>query len=617
MTNIPSENMKENKNPWWVSEPEHLATRLFAHLRHILTRDKSRSTANMTYFKLQDQQSLIGPSADSKFSSNLYDRLTLNIIKQATETLGAKLAQEEVRGMFMTEAGNFKNQRNAEKLEKFLDGQIYLTDHHDKSEEVFMNAATFGRGFLKSYLVNGKIKTEWVLSEKIKFDEDEALFGNPVTMYQVDYIPKDVLLERYPEFKTQIMSASGVDSSEDIFFYQLLNKPEHASDYVRVVEGWKLNGRHTIAIEKQVLFDELYPYDYFPFSSFSVFKRLTGVWHEGIAERLIFNQFEINKTLRTIGKIIHIGCVPKVFVDASGDIKAGHFTNNIGDIIKYTGNKPEFGQLLKVPPELWEHLQMFIRNSFEEVGLNEMMVTGQKPKGTYSAKAQSEYLSVVEGRLFSIIKNWQRFHMETYKLWIKMLTDNKDQMQPVTALGSDGFEYIDWKEIQYDEQNYVFQMYAGNLLSKHPATKRSEVSEMVNIGLFDRDQAMDLLDYPDIKKVTSKELAPHKLIEKIIVRIVDKGERFRANENLFIDVAVPLVTKAVAYYKTMDVPPETLPLLEEFRDELVAFQAKKIQEMQAFQLQMAQMGGQQQGPGNINKGAESPQPSEDQAAPQV
>lgn len=614
MSNIPAEASKEQRNPWWLSEPENLATRLFSHVRYILNRDKSRSTANITYFKLQDQQSLIGPSADSKFSSSLYDRLTLNIIKQTTESLGAKLAQEEVRGMFMTEAGNYKNQRNAQKLERFLDGQIYLTNHHDKSEEVFMNAATFGRGFLKSYLQDGVIKTEWVLSEKIKFDEDETLFGDPVSMYQVDFIDKNVLAEKYPDFKEKILTAAGVNSSEDLFFYSLLNKPERASEFVRVIEGWKLGGRHTIAIDGQVLFDEPYPFNYFPFTSFSVFKRLTGVWHEGIAERLIFNQFEINKTLRTIGKIIHVGCVPKIFVDASGDIKAGHFTNSIGDIIKYTGNKPEFGQLLKVPPELWEHLKMFITNSFQEVGLNEMMVTGQKPVGTYSAKAQAEYLSVVEGRLFSIIKNWQRFHMDTYKLWINLLTDNRETLNPVTALGSDGFEYIDWKEIEYDEQHYVFQMYAGNLLSKHPATKRTEVSEMVNMGLFDRDQAMDLLDYPDIKRVTSKELAPHKLIEKIITRIIDKGEKFRANENLFLEVAVPMVTKAVAYYKTMDFPPETLPVLEEFRDELVAFQAKKIQEMQAFQLQMTQMGGQMQGPGNINKGEGQ---TENQAMPQV
>lgn len=616
VSNIPPEAQVANNNPWWTSAPEHLATRMFSHLTYILRRDRSRSTSNITYFKLQDQQPAIGPSADSKFSANLYDRLTLNIIKQTTESLGAKLAQEEVKGMFMTESGNFRNQNNAKKLERFIDGQIYLTDHHNKAEEVFLNAATFGRGYLKSFIRDGRISTEWVLSEKIKFDEDECLFGEPQTMYQVDYVDKDSLLDRYPQFKTQIMQAAGVEHNDDIFFYQLMNKPEKASDYVRIVEGWRLGHRHTIAIQNQVLFDEPYPYDYFPFSSFYIYRRLTGVWQEGIAERLIFNQFEINKTLRSIGKIIHIGCVPKVFVDASGDIRASHFTNNIGEVIKYTGQRPEYGQLLKVPPELWEHLNMFIKSSFQEVGLNEMMVTGNKPQGTYSAKAQSEYLSVVEGRLFSIIKNWQRFHMETYKLWIRLLTDSQESVLPVTALGSDGFEMINWKEIEYDEKNYVFQMYAGNLLSKHPATKRGEVSEMVNIGLFDRDQAMDLLDYPDIKRVTSQELAPHKLIEKIIVRIIEKGEVFRANENLFIEVAVPMVTKAVAYYETMDFPPETLPLLKDFRDELVAYQVKKIQEQQAYELSLAQAGMAQGGPGSVRGGGEESPPPENQAMPQ-
>jgi len=39
-----------------------------------------------------------------------------------------------------------------------------------------------------------------------------------------------------------------------------------------------------------------------------------------------------------------------------------------------------------------------------------------------------------------------------------------------------------------------------------------------------------------------------------------------ANSSSEIEIAIPLVTKAIAYYKTMDSPPETLPALEEFGD---------------------------------------------------
>ena len=590
MGNIPSEVNPNQSMRWWAVDTEHLATAVTYQVKDLTNKQRARSGANSTYYKLMNMQSMIGPSTDQRFSAQLYDRLTLNITKQVTETLGAKLFQEEVKAICLTEAGNFRQQSNAKKLEKFIDGMSYITNHHNKSESVFYNAATFGKGFLKSVIGKEGISTEWVLSDKLKFNEDECLFSPPKTLYQVEYYDKYDLAELYPDQAENIMLSSGFHYADDVFFRDLVNERNRITNLVMVVECWRLGKRHCIATDKAVLVDEEYKHDYFPFTSFSIFPRLTGVWDEGIAERLLFNQFEINKTLRTIGKIIHIGCVPKIFIDASGDIRIGQFTNAIGDVIKYTGTKPEQGQLMKVPPELWEHLKMFIGHSMQEVGLNDFMVRGEKPQGVYSAKAQSEYLSVVEGRLFSIIKNWQQFHMETFKLWIKLHRDNKLNKAQITALGEDGFETIKWKEIEYDERSMVLQMYAGNLLSKHPATKQTQVNEMMNAGLFDRDQALELLDYPDIRRVTGNDLAPRKLIQKIISKIIENGMQFRAHENLFIDVAIPLVTKACAYYKTMDSPPTTLPLLERFRDELVAFQQDKLEQQMIMeqQIQMQQ-----------------------------
>ena len=611
MSNIPSE-VTANENSWWASDTDNLSTRLFANLKYIMRRQSSRDQAHITYFKLQNQQESVGPSSDSRFSAGLYDRLTLNVIRQATEALGAKLSQEEVKAICLTEEGNFRNQNNAKKLEQFIDGNISRTEQSLKSHDVFKNAATFGKGFLKSFIgADGRLQTEVVLSAKIKFDEDETLFAKPKSMYQVEYYDKDVLIEMYPKMEKEILESSSANYADDAFFHQLMHNPENSAKYVRVVEGWRLGKRHTIAVESGTLVDEPYPFDYFPFTTFSVFERLTGVWNEGITERLIYNQFEINKTLRTIGKIVHIGCVPKVFVDASGDLKVGHFNNAIGEIMKYTGAKPEFGQLMTVPKELWEHLQFFLKASFDEIGMSEMLVTGEKPKGVYSAKGQAEHLSVGEGRIFGIVKAWQKFHMDTYNLWIKVHADSDMKGVETIALGEGGLKKINFDEIQYDKNTYVLQLYSGNLLSKHPATKRMEVGEMVNLGLFDRDQAMDLLDFPDIKRVTGNELAPQKLIKKIVSTIVETGQPYKASEELFLEIAIPIVTKAVAYYKTMDSPPETLPVLEEFSDDLIAFQAIKEEQRMQHEIMLAQAGQMKQA------GGEGGQQPTNQAEPQV
>ncbi|MFZ8934022.1 MAG: hypothetical protein ACO2ZP_09005 [Bacteriovoracaceae bacterium] len=592
---------KEGNVPWYHASGDVVHDVLWLHVSRLFRDQSYRDSNHDTYFRLQDQQESVGPSSGGVTKAKLYDRLTLNIVRQSTEALGSKIFQEEVKALCMTDEGNFSQQENSKKLEQFLDGTIHRTKNSEKGEKVFFNAATFGKGFLKSYIGSDKrLNTESVLAPKIKFDENECLFGPAKTMYQIEYYDKHELADLYPSKKAEILSGQRTSYEDDLFFNQFINRQINIDNYIRVIEAWKLNGRHVISIEGATLLDEAYPFDYFPFSDFSIFPKLLGPWGEGISERLLYHQFEINKTLRTIGKIIHVGCIPKVFVDASGDIKAGHFTNSIGEIVKYTGQIPQYGQLLKVPPELWQHLDYFTRKAFDEVGVSDMLATGDKPKGVNTAKAQSELLEIGEGRLFPIIKRWQRFHMENFNLWLKLHADSNDKDLEVVSLGEYGLKKLNFDEIQYDRDLNIIELYSGNLLSKHPSIKRQQVTEMMNAGLFDKDQSMDLLDYQDIKRVTSNELAPHKLIKKIIADIIRTGEIYPASEELFLEVAIPLVVKAIAYYKTMDTPPETLNSLIEFGDNLIAIKTEKEKQRMAHELALAQSGQLAQ-PGNDGK----------------
>ena len=128
-------------------------------------------------------------------------------------------------------------------------------------------------------------------------------------------------------------------------------------------------------------------------------------------------------------------------------------------------------------------------------------------------------------------------------------------------MSDDGSKRLNWKDVNLEEDSYVLKRYPVSLLSSTPQGKLADVTMMMEAGLLDQQQSLKLLDYPDIKGVTSLMNAAVEDIEKVIEIILEEGEYEAPDELQDLEVGIPMMQSAYLKYKRQNIEPEKLELM--------------------------------------------------------
>ena len=123
------------------------------------------------------------------------------------------------------------------------------TKMYDLMPKIFQDSCIFDLGVLKIYSEDEKIHVERVFANEMLWDLDDALYGDPQSLYQVKKVHKTYLLDRFSGFSTQINNL-GTENQQET--------PD--SELIEVVEAWHLptspdsdDGRHVICVEGTTL----------------------------------------------------------------------------------------------------------------------------------------------------------------------------------------------------------------------------------------------------------------------------------------------------------------------------------------------------------------------------
>lgn len=556
---------------WWNAPTGKAHTLIFKSLKHWDNKQSQRTEQNLRNFRLYGNSQVLGLRMGETNTISGLSRLTLNVIQSAVDTATSKIAKSKPKPTFLTEDGMFDMATKARKLEQFIGGAFYGMDIYEKGQSIFRDGAVFGDGLLHFYpdALNENLECERVFPEELIVDEDESIYGEPRQMHRIKYVTRQVLVGKYPAFKKQIMD-SGTDD-EGSYLYD-----EHAVDILKVVESWHLptgmkgdKGRHTIVVQRADLLDEDYDEDYFPFEKWAWNPRLLGYWSQGISEQLTGIQIEINKLLKTIQKIIHIGSVPKLFVRSGEKLVDTHLNNAVGTVIRYSGDLPVEKALLSVPPELFLQLDRLYQKAYEIVGISEMAANQKKPQGLDSGKAIREFNDVQSERFAVVSQRWENFYMRCAKKVIKMskAMASKNKKLAVKALDKRGMKKIKWSDVDMKEDQYVMKIWPTNLLADTPSGKLADVNDMLLSGFLNKRQAYGLLDYPDIEAVTTLETAITREIEATIEDIVDEGEYSSPEPFMDLEYAMPIMQSAYYKYKRAGLEDEKLELFVRWIDD--------------------------------------------------
>lgn len=569
---------------WYEEKSEAIRNKSqFAYVDLLMNNNTATVIKNLRHLRMYGQNDIW--SGDSFYLNTPpatldTNRITLNVIKSVVDTAFNKIGKNKPKVMALTDGGDYPMQQKAKKLEKFVDGVFYNTDFYDKADYVFKNSVVCGTGLPHwRSSEKGKITCETEFSNDIYVDEVEGKYGKVRQLHIVKYISKDELVQRFPKHKTSIRQTA-TETDPMVSGVYDVTSCKYVESYV--LPTGKDKGWHVMSIKGTELFKEEWNLDKFPLPIFRWEKRLVGFWGLGIAEQLVGIQVEINKTIKTIARCIHYGAIPKVFVDHNSKIIKSHINNEIGGIITFAGLKPTSEQLMRVPPELWEHLELLYGKAFELIGISQMSAQSIKPSGLDSGKAIRTYSDVESARFATYSQAWEKFFMDNAKLVIDLAKMKSEQEGgfKVTVVDDKGYEVIEWKDIDINSDQYTIKCYPKNLLSELPSGRLSDVQDLINLGVVQPDQASKLLDFPDLEEFNKFNNASGDDIMATIAAIIDDGEYNPPEPYQKLEKGIEMMQAAYLHYKHKKVNEEHLSLLIQWINDAMALTEQMMAQAQ-------------------------------------
>lgn len=565
---------------WWTKD-ENPHERMVACAQFLESQDETRKNAILDYMRLYGNVDVLGYDAANYFRVSNPDRVTLNVIKAASDAVTAKIAKNKPRPMFLTEGGDYGLRKKAKQLEKFIDGQFYLMGMYKIGPKVFLDACVFGTGILKVYREDKTIRCERIFPGEIFVDHAEALYGEPRQLFQRKYVARELLLELYPDKKVELSRAQGPSDSDF--------GVDSAADQITVYEAWHLpssedaeDGRHLICVDNCTLLDEPWEEPNFPFIFIRWGEPLRGFWGQGLAEELIGIQVEINRLLLKIQKAFALLAQPRVFVNQASQIQKTYINNMIGAIVPYKGDPPIIATPQTVHPEIFDHLERLYARAFEIAGISQMSAIGSMPVGIdrASGKALNTYHDIDTERFAVIGQAYEEFYLDVAKNVVSIAREISMEnrgFEIVTQKDKYFIEKIDWKNIDLKKDAYVIKVFPTSILPSLPAGKLAFVKELQEMGAVTPERGKKLMNFPDLDEEFALDQAAEDDIDAMIENIVDNGEYEAPEPYQDLQLLLKKFQAARLRYRRMGLEEEKLQMMSDVMDTAYEFINRTMQ----------------------------------------
>ena len=589
------------KNKWWLEPAPDMHAHLSAAIKKMKQTQNYRSVNYLKYARLYSNMeisSLAGGLFSRTNDSQHYmaNRVTYNVIKSCIDTASSKISKSKPRPFFLTEDGAYELQERAQLLTKYFQGQFDRMGTgwgEDRTfwglgRQCFVDACIFGTGSVKLYTEDDQVKAERNFIDEILVDDAEGRYRSPRQLHQVKLVHREVLLDMYPaKLHKQILAApSGLQSDLE---------GQSQADMVYVSESWHLpsgesakDGRRCIAIDNCTLDVFDWKKEYFPF----LFQRWSlqplGFYGRGLSEELIGIQLEINKLIRNIQLAQHLCAVPQVWMDVGSRIPGKKINNEIGGIKYFRNTPPIFMTPPAMSPEVYRHLETLYQKAYEITGISLLSATSQKPSGLDSGRAIREYKDIQTER-FALTENmYEDFYMDATYMTLDMLKGLvAEGKNPKVRLKEGTYsKEISFKDVDIPRDKLSIRAYPTNFLPSTPAGKFQTVQELVQGGFYTQEEALDLLDFPDVAKMNRIKLGPRDAVIKVIeYNLKNAGKDYispepRMNLQYAAETAQTYLLRGLAD----GMPEDKLDVLRKFQDQVESLLEKLAPPMPEAQL---------------------------------
>lgn len=579
---------------WWTLKPEQTPGAILSTIEHIRNRQTSlrqqRAICARLYGGLAPG-SAYGTTGSRMVHPSSTGRLTYNITSIVSDSLVSKVTKSKVRPLFLTQGGNYRQQRRAKKLSQFAEGIFYETKFDQLAPMIFRDACVVADGFVKVFedRATGRVAIERVMEADLHVDEVDGFYGNPTQLHQTGMVDKQKLLDMFAEDKeaTKAISLCSPGGSD------LGGEQQIVSEAIGVCESWHLpsskgadDGLHIIVCDRGELFREKWTRMRFPFARMPWKPKMYG-WHSsGLVEDLIGTQVEMNHLLFAMQRSFRAMGTFKIIVE-NGTIPDSHFNNTIGTILhKPKGaSDPSYLAPPALNPQYFEHFERIKSRGFEIARLSAMTATGQSSTGLDASGEARRVQHDIEGEGFQYIGHvYEQFHLDVIALAIDVVRDIHAREKkgyklksPVTSSSMPGAQFlrsIDWSKVSLDEDEYIQKCYPISALPSTPQGKLATVTDLARAGYIDQETARKLMDFPDLAQVMTLLGAAEEWINSVLDKIIEDGDYNPPDGLMILPMAEKLCLQEISLGEAQDLEPEVLDDLRTWLGQVRQLKAK-------------------------------------------
>jgi hypothetical protein len=586
-------------NEWWKAgdkESGKAVETVIARARIATEPRRKRMKADLSMYLNRPVAELDGWAYDQARERSM-DAARLNLARSVVDTVHAKLVKNLPRTSVLTDGGTWSLQRAAKALDAFIEGVKYSNNWRELFPLEVRDAMVLDTGIVKVWGERcedddkrmGRVRIDRVLPWELFVDPEEAVYGKPRSLFHTMTVSRHVAQARWPERAKDIEQAPRADRGQGAT-YSL------TGDRVTLVEAWHLespgaeDGRHVIVCEGakgKPLVDEEWESDCFPVAWLPWSPGMLGVWGTSLVDEVAGLHSTLNEVDTTIrdrvrqsfGFVLnYLGAKAKFRIDNDVPIPIFDVEGGEPGMVEYVS--PNL-----VNAELLGERERLLSLGYRMPGVSELSASSMKPGGLDSGVALREYQDIEAERFAQFGRAVESFDLAVSKLIIRAAKALDEADYPVIVSARTdkrrrrSLLKVDFGKIKLDESAYELQVFPSSQLPRTPSGRLAMVEQLIAAGFLQKDDAMRLLDFPDVEATMTQELAPYNIALDMIELILDEGRKVSPIPEMNLALTRRVVNLAILQATIDEAPEDRIELLRRFAAQVDALQQRAEQAM--------------------------------------
>jgi len=532
-----------------------------------------------------------------------------NVVQSITDTSVSRLVQNRIRPLILTEDGDADEQQQAEELEKVVEGTFWDAKiYGELGEHVCFDGHLFDAGGVKVYpdYAGKRPILDRIDPCRFMVSARESRLGKPRSGYYYDAIDRGELLAMFRDAKPEVLEAiaNAPVAPRELNINRREDREEFVDD-VEIFEAWHLpsssvdrddpkswginedgeydpalnpghDGRRVLCIDGTTLIDEPWPFPYFPIAWFKPMRKRRSYWSRSVPEVLAGAQLMLNTMNARVDEIMHFHGRPLLAVWKNAKLNTSKITNSTHDILETSVPPSQAIYHIvpqSVPGEYLARIDKIIAWAEKQWGMNEMALTGAKPAGIDHAPGMQHLSDELSARHTTKMHAWELFHTDLAQLVIdchRMLAKHckqRGEEYRVTLGGDRELRSADFLRADIGGGAvYRVKCWPTNLLPQTPAAKADKLVEWMQAGFITAEQALTMVDHPDVEALIGDQIAKRMNIEKKIAKLL-KGEPFEncmPHPYMDLELCLSITSSRLNKYEAKGYPESKLDALRRF-----------------------------------------------------